>query len=297
MQRIIGSIAVVMLAQTALAGVLFSDSFDRNDNRNIDASLSSIIDNTGSSLAADGVYTQPFVDAANDVSGPDGNPANGGGAQILSGQLELADGPGTSNAYINHNFTNGEILTDGGFSVIVDMAGLNQSSAGQGGGFAIGMSSADADATGDAWNAPTKFTDALTGSGNTDTSVSVADFWLVLRGNGTLVWGGVGNSITADDQSGLLGNMNVGSKTGTIRADFTFSSFDAGETVNYEVFYNGASQGSGSFQWDESTQNYIGLDARDSQGVFFDSLSIATIPEPASLVLVVIGGLVGIRRR
>ena len=127
--------------------------------------------------------------------------------------------------------------------------------------------------------------------------MSVSDFWVMLRGDGSLIWGGLGNSITEADESGLLGNVNVGSKTGLISAVFTLSSFNAAETVNYEVFFDGVSKGSGNFAWSGANQNYIGLDARDS-GLHVDNLMIETIPEPRTLGLIALvsGGLLAIRR-
>ena len=132
--------------------------------------------------------------------------------------------------------------------------------------------------------------DGIRANVNAATDVSVSDFWVMLRGDGSLVWGGLGNSVTktttVDDETGLMGKVDVGSKTGLISAEFTLSSFNAAETVNYEVFFDGVSKGSGSFAWSESNQNYIGLDARDKQGVTFDNLSIETIPGHATLGLI-----------
>ena len=280
--------AGLTLPLAARADVLFGDKFTRADNTTaIDATLGGITDNTGSSLAAGGVYARPFSKLTTS-------------SQIAGNQLKLATGTGSSNAYIDHNFTNGNILTDGGFRVSVDVTGMNKTTAaGKGGSFSVGMSKARANSAGDALFARTKMQDGISGDGNAATSQSIADFWVMLRGDGSLVWGGLGNSITGSDESGLLGKVDVGSKTGLISAVFTLSSFNAAETVNYEVFFDGVSKGSGSFTWSESNQNYIGLDARDKQGVTFDNLSIETIPEPATLGLIgSVGiGVLFIRRR
>lgn len=293
-----------LLVGSSHAATLFADNFNRADSRNIDGSISGITNNTGTGMAADGVYTHGFIDPLNsDVGGnlaPDGSATDGGGAQILSSTLELADGAGTSNAYINHNFINGEILSAGGFQVTVDITGLTQSGAGQGGGFAIGMTQADADNAGDAISDTTKFQDAFHGDPfNEVTDVSISSFFLVLRGNGRLVWGGAGNYVTGNTNVGIgLANLPGFPNTGTISAVFTnFSDFDAGTSFDYEVFHDGTSYGSGTLAWQTDDSNYIGLDARDSGGVFFDNLEISTIPEPAAAVLGGLGLLGLLRRR
>ena len=275
---------VLATAMPMQGATLFFDSFDRPDNRNLDAVTTGITDNTGSSLVADGVYSQPHVDPNNELGGPDSSPAGGGGAQILSGELELADVQGTSNAYVNHNFTNASILTAGGFRVSVDVTAFNQSNRQQGGGFAIGMSQTEADSTGDSFD---KVNPVTTGAfhsnpegiiGNPVSSNIVSDFWIGIRGNQSLAWGG--------SSGDTLGVGGLGAKTGTIAVNFLVSDFNAGSTVNYRVFLDDVLQGTGALTWSGTNENYIALDARDNQGVFFDNFLIETIPEPTSIALI-----------
>ncbi|TWT77261.1 hypothetical protein Pla123a_19180 [Posidoniimonas polymericola] len=291
----IGAAALAAMPATVNAGVLFSDSFNRADSANIDESLTGIVDNTGSALSADGVYSQPWVDPANETTGYDGDPGNGGGAQIGDNQLQLAVGPGTSNAYVNHNFINPEILAAGGFRVSLDVNDFSQNSEGQGGAFAVGMTAAEAAATNDAFNGnpsnakmtnafPTEFTD------------TVSDFWVGLRGDGTkeLAWGN--GPVPVSDPSFQV--VDLDSKTGTISADFSFSSFAAGSDVAVSIYFNGVLQGTGAFQWSDSDANYIGIDTRDAQIVSLDNFSVSTLPEPGSLALLAMisgCGLVGRR--
>ncbi len=249
------------LLHSAAAGVvLFEDTFDRDDSRNIDATLTGITDHTGSALPADGVYSQPWLDPNN---GPpaygvqDGASTNGGGAQVLSHQLQLAVGSGTSNAYINHNFVNASILSAGGFSVTIDVTGYNQAARQQGGGFAVGMSAAEAATAADPWetttptmvaawtNDPYGFLGAPVGPDPTNV---VSDFWIGIRGNNSLAWG--------SNTGTVQGVANLGFKTGTISVDFTMTDFNAGSTVNYEVFLNDVSRGTGSFTWSDTDANY-----------------------------------------
>ncbi|WP_193212979.1 hypothetical protein, partial [Luteolibacter marinus] len=272
-------------------GIHFSDTFDRPDNRNVDASTIGITDGTGSSLAADAVYSHPFLDPNNAAPAygvQDGNAGNGGGAQITGNQLQLATGSGTSNAYLNHNFTNASILAAGGFSVSIDITGYAGATRQFGGGFAVGMSQAEAESARDAAATtdpsmtgafaadPYGFTGAPVAP--TPTNI-VSDFWVGVRGNKSLAWGGSNGTVLGIGQDGLA------AKTGTLRVDFTLDSFAAGSTVAYEVFFNGASQGSGSFQWSGTNENFIGLDARDSSGVDFDNFSVTTAGTSATLAV------------
>ena len=298
-------LALPLFVSSTSAAVLFSDSFDRANNRNIDGSIDGIVNNTGTTLAVDGVYTHPFIDplntAANNYQAQDANPANGGGAQISGNTLQLATGAGTSNAFINHNFTNSSITTNGNFTVTVAITGVAGTGTGQGGGFGIGMSLAEAGATGDAISGATKLQDAFVdGTFNGASNVSVADFWVVLRANSTLAWGGYGNAITnATSDVALFGTAAVAAKTGTISVDFTnVTSFNSGTVVNYAISYNGApvTGATGTFSWSEDNANYIGLDGRDGTAVSFNDLSITTVPEPSAALLGLLG-LGGLLRR
>jgi hypothetical protein len=268
--------------------VLFSDNFNRADNRDIQASLTGITDNTGSSLPVDGVYSQPWLDPNNRAPTygvQDAVASNGGGAQILSSQLQLAVGAGTSDAYINHNFVNASILSAGGFTVSLDVNGFSQTGYQQGGAFAIGMSASEAAAGADAFDlTPGRYTGAFNDASTIGAAVPgvvLSDFWVALRGNNSVVWGGSSGTISG------VGSLSA--KTGTISATFSFSDFNVGSTVNYQVFLNGVSEGTGSFTWSGTDENYIGLDARDSSGVSLDNLSISTVPEPSAMLLGLLG--------
>lgn len=265
---------------TTRAATLFEDTYNRDDSRNIDASLAGITDNTGSSLAADAVYTQPFLDPGNDPGPQDGDAANGGGAQVIGNALQLAVGAGTSNAYLNHNFTNGQILADGGLIVTMNVLETEGAAGngGQGGAFALGMSAAEAASTGDAFNGHASGSPdpgfKYTGAFGPDGTV-VSDFWIALKADNNLQWGSTGDS----------GIVSVGADGGEVAVRFDIGDFNAGTTVPFEVYYNGASQGSGAFTWSGTDENYIALDARDNGFVAFDSFAVQTIPEPGSMLL------------
>ena len=293
----------------ASAEVLFADTFDRPDADDINASTAGITNTTGDSFG----YVENYLGSAT-AGNPGSTLTNIGG-----NNLRLADGTGTSNVFLDHNFTDASILAAGGFSVAIDVVEINgNGGAGAGAGFAIGMSRAEAVDTGDALNGGGSSTDDFkmqdgfqAGGANTAADIAVSDFWIVLRQDGFLEFGTRGTALpfTAGvPGADFLGDANAGGNTGTIRVDFTFDSFDAGTAVGYEVFFNGASvtpvdalaENPGTFTWSETGQNFVGLDAR-GPFVRLDNLSITTpdvaVPEPASLALVGLGGLAALRRR
>lgn len=288
-------VAAASLSTVAEAQVLFSDTFNRPSADDINASAAGVTNNVGIDPNA-GFYVENYnaggVSLRTNIGtvGPNG---------ALTDVLNLADGPGTSNAYINHNFIDASIITAGGFSVSVDLVGGTINDSGQGAGFAIGMSEAEAIDTGDAHDGGGsssgnfKFQDGIdqfsspTG-GNTTNDVAVSDFWVTLVGDNNLggaagtsalvVWGGLGNTIDSQNYD-FSNSRTVGAETGTLAANFSFSDFNAGSTVNYEIGFDGDLITTGSFTWSGSTENFIGLDGRGAvQG--FDNLVISTDPVP-----------------
>jgi hypothetical protein len=287
---------VPLFPVSAFAAVLYSDDFNRADSRNINGSASGIVNNTGTVFGAGGAYTQPWLDPNNKapIHGlQDAVGTNGGGSQITGNQLQLATGVGTSNAFVNHNFTNPVIASAGNFTVTLDVTGYTQTDYRFGGGFAVGMSLSDAGSAADAFdNAPGRMTGAFNDASTIGLAVPgvvVSDFWVALRGNSTLVWGGSGGVI--------MGATGLAAKTGTISVNFSLADFNAGSSVGYEVFYNAVSKGTGSFTWSGTNENYIGLDARDSTGTNLDNFSVSYVPEPSVSLLAFGGLLAGLRRR
>ena len=271
---------------TVLSGhsqILFKDTFDRADSRNIDSALTGVTDRTGAPLAADNFYQHGHIDPNNNAPTygiQDADAANGGGVQILSNRLQLAVGAGTSNLFVNHNFTNAAITETGGFSVSLEVTGYTQTARQQGGGFAIGMSQAEAQSAEDAFNLTAPMTGAFNDASSIGAAVPgavVSDFWVALRGNNSLAWGG---------SSGVIGGTSgFAARTGTITVNFAVTDFNAGSTVAYEVFLNGVTQGTGSFIWSGTNENFIGIDARDSTAVGFDNFSVSTFAPTPAVVL------------
>ena len=61
----VGVVLGIFIGRANAQSVLFSDTFDRANSHDIQASLTGITDNTSSGLAADTVYTQAWLDPNN----------------------------------------------------------------------------------------------------------------------------------------------------------------------------------------------------------------------------------------
>ena len=292
---IVAIVGATTYCVTARADILFADNFNRPDTGPttpgtgvaIDNSLVGITNNTGSPLTANGgVYGQGHVDPAYPANAPDGNATNGGGQRILINELQVKYGTGTANVYVKHNFINPEILAADGFSVSLDIKGGASTGPGFGAGFGIGMSLAEADGTGDALGGATKMQDGFQDAGqNTEASVAVSDFWVVLRADTFLQFGSKGHSLPFNQPppSGTnpgpayLGGFDHTATTGTIRVDFYLDDFNNGSTVNFNAFIDNVQINSGSFIWTGTNENYIGIDARDGTAARVDNFSVSAI--------------------
>jgi GH43 family beta-xylosidase len=230
---------------TASYAVLFSDSYNRANNTNIDASFGGM----GGSLAPM-TYVESYEGSGATSS-----------IRINANQLELAYGAGMSNLYLDHNFTDAAILAAGGFTIVLDVTGISSTStqpSNRFGGFGVGMTRAEAAAARDIEAGPT----TMRGG---STAAAVADFFVDLALDGVVrAW--TGNT--------LLGAANVNAAQGQIRVDFLCSGFNAGQAVIARVYFNGRLLGSVPFAWDHTGQNYVGLSGYATNYVRMDNLAI-----------------------
>lgn len=277
---------------TADAAVLFQDDFDRADATDIDTSS---IGMSGSLAPLSYVEHFEGSGAASSI-------------QVLNNRLEMANGAGMSAMYLDHNFIDAAILSDGGLKISLDIVSIpNQGdSADRFTGFGLGMSAAEAVSGGDHQDGvdgdepnpadgigDTTYRPAVSPGGNSDNPTVVTDFFVDLANDGNIyVWAngpGEGNPTQT---------INVGSQgtTGTLSAEFSIPDFNAGSTVSAKILFNGSEVGTQSFTWSGTNENYIGFASRSS-GTDSDNLVIETIPEPASLALIGLGGLLLMRRR
>jgi hypothetical protein len=244
-------LGAVFAAEAAVTGsILFSDSYDRPNNTDIDAS----------SVGMAGL-PMTYVEAF-----------EGSGAasiQILSNQLNIAQGVGMSSLFLDHNFIDAAMLSADGFSVTMNVVSITSADdqANRFGGFGVGNTRAEAQAAADCYDSPaTSLRPAvhLAGQGVSDFYVDLAlDQNLRIWNNGT-----------------LLNTINVGAASGTLKVDFFVTDFLAGSEVEAVVYFNGVQQDAQTFTWDNTDNNYIGISGRTAgAGVFLDNLSIATIYE------------------
>lgn len=258
MKRLTGYFIICMfLLSTANlhAEVFFSDSFDRIDNMDIDAS------STGMSGTLSPIVYQESFEGSGAASS----------IQILSNQLNIAVGAGMSNLYLDHNFTDAGILTAGGFSVSLEVVSITDADD-QGnrfGGFGVGLTRDEAEAAGDIFDHATTLRGGASAAGVSDLFVDLAlDQNLRVWNNGT-----------------LLSTINVGAASGTIEADFFVSDFNAGSSVTAIIYFNGIQRDTQSFTWDNTGLNYIGMSGRTAgAGVFLDNLNIDTTTQESAII-------------
>lgn len=245
------------------ADVFFSDNFNRADSTDINASTDGM-SGTLSPLA----YVEAY---------------EGSGAassiQISNNQLNIAVGAGMSSLFLDHNFTDADILTADGFSVSLDVVSITTAddAANRFGGFGVGNTRDEALAAADSFDSATPFRPSVA---RANQGIGVSDFYVDLALDQNLrLW----------SNGSLLNTVNVGAASGTIRVDFFLTDFNAGSAVTAVVFFNGIQKDIQSFTWDHTNADYIGISGRTAgAGVFLDNLSIGTVTQQAANIFVTI---------
>lgn len=238
---------MALLTGATSGEVLFGDTYNRPDSTDADASSAGM----GGTLAPL-VYQESYEGSGAATS-----------IQIASSQLNVAYGPGMANMYLGHNFIDTAILSAGGFSVSVDVVQISSAAtdlANRFAGFGVGMTEAEAAAAKDITDHPT----TLRGGGS---AAGVCDFFVDLT---------MDNSVRVWSRGTLLNTVNVGAVSGTLKAVFSCSDFNAGSAVTVMVYFNGTQCDTQSITWSDANANYIGLSGRASNVVVFDNLSIET---------------------
>ena len=265
-------VGLLVMAVNANATVLFQDTYDRADDFDISANAPAGMSGT---LASTMTYSEDF---------------QGSGAEsikIKENTLRMAVAAGMSSMHLNHNFTDSSIATAGGFSVSLDVLLINASGdeLNRWAGFGLGMSESEAASAGDPWDSDYALRPSATPDGTFSTIVT--DFYVdVAMDNKVRLW----------SDGVVLETIDIGDYRGTLRADFYLSDFNQGTVVTSKIYFNDDYLTTVTFDWSGTDENYIGISARANNNVNLDNLEIATIPEPATMIFLGLGGLL-LRRK
>jgi len=261
---VLALLAMASIARLQAQTVLFSDTFDRADDVDIDASSMGM-----SGLAAPMTYletdSQVPITASNLLT------------QVTNNTLYLAFGPNASVVGLeSYNFTNNVILADGGFSISMDVTDNgNASDLDRWCGFGVGLSAdeiANLQLDYNSTNGPRgRFNHPAAQTG-------VADFFVDwspnVDGTGSVQ---IFTDGTAPGEQIALTGLG-GATSGTLRANFYPADFNSGSTVTVEVYFNDNLMATRNFSWSHTGANYIALSCRqDGGGMAVDNLQIQTI--------------------
>lgn len=228
---------------------LFMDTFEREDCSDIDGDTGGLYGRLLPDGAANAIYFEGFEGT--------GRPDN---IKIKNSTLRMSVGPGMSETGLMINFATPHIAECGGFSVEMDIGALQSNSsepANRYAGFGVGLSREEAAAGGLAKSA-NSFREAT------------ADFFVGLDIQGNIqIW----------RKGELLQTLPIGQPFGQLKAVFYIQGFEAGETVEVSIEFDGREiGGSWQFSWDHSSQNYIGLSGRATGYVQINQLGVSMLP-------------------
>ncbi len=254
---------------------LFADSFARTTqpNEDIDADSTGMGGTLGSLI---------YVENGDTIAG------SATSTNIAGDALHLAVGPNASALYLGHNFVDPAISTQGGFSIRLDIVS-NDGTAGDTEryvGFGVGGSLTEFTNQTQLDNNATAAESALRGNFGT-ASNGFADLWVGYSPNsgGSIQVFRNGNSAATFDNDG----SGFGTPSGqTLEVQFSVSDFNQGSPVGATILFGGVEVGQQVFTWDNTGENYIGINARqDSNGFTVDNLDITAlfVEPPATPIL------------
>jgi len=262
--------ALVGLAATAPAAVIFSDSFDRADNNAVGTN-----DN-----ALGGTITQTWIEHQDGASNADEE-------AILSNALRLdsdAGGAGTAWVVPNHNFNTSDITNAGGFILSYTVDPIDTSDATRWGAVSFGHSSASATA------------------GNfVVANAAPSAFGFLIADDGTYQVFEDGDLFESGDTGDAVGpyaiEITVSTTDFSIGANATASVTVDGAAIDMDDDIAGV-QSTHAFTWNTG-DNYFNFEGLAKDSTDYDDVKIELIPEPATLALLGLGGAVmlGGRRR
>ncbi len=255
-------LTVCLLTLAANASVnLFTDTFNRPDSLDIDSGQPA---GMSGSLASISYNERGDIDIA----------ANDSLTNIRNNALHLADGTNMTIFYLDHNFIDPEILSEGGIKIgltIVSNDG-NETDLNRYLGFGVGNTQQECQTA--------NFDYQGTGfRGRVNFHPGTSDIWIG--------WSPVNNGAIQVFKNGPTSNggQNYDAATGIalsgndrLELELTFDNFNAGTTVQANILWNGASVVLDTFTWNHTDNNYIGFCSRqNNQGFTVDNLSIEAV--------------------
>lgn len=241
---------------------LLLDTFNRNEQGDVDFSVNGM---SGSLVSA--LLTNLYYEGYEGSGTPES-------IYVADGSLRMAVGSGMAENGLIHNFVDGSIYSNGGFSVemdILEISGTTNSILDRYAGFGVGLTEAEAAAGGD-------ISSGQSFRGRTSNPVGKADFFTELDMAGNVkVW----------LKGQLLETLDVGSVAGRLMAAFSLDGFETNSTVEAAVYFDGiqldintsdSSRLTRSFSWEHNGQNHIGLSARATGRAVLDNFAVRSFP-------------------
>ena len=248
---------------------IFTDTFDRPDNNDIDA---------GSPSGMSGIASPVTYIERGDTQ----ITTNDSLSNIENNSLHLADGPNMSTLYMDYNFVNGEILASGGMKISFDIIRDDGTATDTDRffGFGIGNTLAECqssyfDYNGDGFR-------GRVGVHNGTSDIWVG--WSPING-GTIQVFKNGSSTTGGEHYDLITNLPL-SGNDKLELQLGINSFNAGDKVDTLILWNDNILGGDSFTWDNTNSNYIGITCRQNdEGFTADNLLIETLDNGLSPII------------
>lgn len=260
----VAALALVAVSQATAQTTFISDSFDRADNLNLDAStngMSGVLIDTGT-LVPDSIWLEPDDVAYN----------NDNDSQVIGNQVQMGGHGHSVHIIMNKNFDT--VLSNGTVSVSLDLVNS------PGGptplqryyGIAAGFNLDEGNVSQD--RILTRVA-ALYVAETENGQIRINDEDPTLRGTGDVI------------PTTTISTGSTSFVPGTLRVDMTITNTAVGSTVVYDVFFNGTDMlpGTRSFVINDAGQFYVGVEERSGSAVNIDNFSISAssyTPPPLS---------------
>ena len=270
------SLSIYSIANAANPGTtLFSDNFDRSTAQEVDIDATST--GMGGSLAP-----LTYVEQGDNLIGTDTF------TNIIDNQLHMAYGPNATSMYIDHNFSDTQILTDKGLRVGLTIVSNDGGFTDQDRwvGFGIGNSLEEVTNSLLDYNLDGEFGTTAPFyrfRGSLDRGVNapgISDIhigWSPLDGGVIEVFKN-GSTVAGGENYNIAGIVLSGNGDDRLELELYFDDMNEGTEVEAYILWNSEVVGVDSFTWDHTNENYIGITARQGgNGFTTDDLKVDTV--------------------